>query len=333
MDSVIVLWKFVREAVQYYVELPACLRDCFRTKPSAPSEDAKKFSMLPRVVRPPVVASASSHTEASDSEQSHFYNVFNLSLKSDSSKLWYKLLAVKRLPNLPEVSFYDSAKDLVFLRTFGVTMIRYENALNLPSLTRRKLSLLSAKFIMDILIAAYHLHSEGSVCGAFEPAFISFDGLFWRLNSTPNICTIEEARTAGKPKLSNEDSDLFHMENLEHPSQRDDLYGAAKSALLGFSGILRTMLWECDEVPIFDEFVKRSYYPMLNDDDVDASSLLMNSVPVFNDFIQKCSNHSVPQPVLATQLLANQLVSEILSRRRSSIETHPILPSIPSEKD
>ena len=122
------------------------------------------------------------------------------------------------------------------------------------------------------------------------------------------------------------------MNDLEFLSPRDDLFGVGKSALYGFTGQMRRILWEHDEVPLFSDFVSQSFIRMLDDNSVDATSLVLNSVPAFNVMVEKFANSRTSESVLATQTLANQLINEIKSKRRASVETQPIVTSTTVEK-
>ena len=313
-NSAIILWKFIYVALDYYCHLDECLKECIQVAPQNLADVSLNFQLPPKTLRPTMASSSSRHSGTSIQGSPDSITMETMTNNSDQQGI-YEYLSEFKFQTLPDVLFYSDERKIATIRTqfFGLDSFSdlvkraVDNGKDDEKrLTQSQISLLDSKFILDMILAAYKLHSKDLVCRGFDPVFIGYDGLFFHLTHLPSLvhCSV-----IGKVPCENFDP-IYHLASF---GKRDDLYSIARCALLDLKYYLGMALGDCKLVPLFQKFLEVSInkmflfekYPELN-----AADILKDIIPIYDEMIRviPCSKF---KGVMATQVLAKKTLKQI----------------------
>ena len=326
----IILWKFIRAMMVQYNDLPQCLKECIKTKPTETSSIPSRYNHLPKDLRPGIASSRSDHGRLSAQLIPDAVNLEKL-IETETMAQMYSTLIHTRIPNLPKVIVFDETKRQCTVQEHDYGIYEYcVDFVKIPDRKRPVKSCLSAKFILDMLIAAYQLHKRGLVCGGFISHFTRYDGMYWYLKSLGRVRTVKEAEEFGIPRFTDPSEASFHLQPPQIISQRDDLYGIIRTFMRNFHGTFVDAIFESSTYPLFDRFKVETYSKMNNFNEypnVTVEDILSKAIPAYNDLIDGTvltGEFVLYQRSLeATKILAHEVLREI-SGRRGSISMHSI---------
>ena len=199
----------------------------------------------------------------------------------------YSTLIHTRIPNLPKVIVFEEAKRQCTVQEHNYGIYEYcADFVKIPDRKRPK-SCLSAKFILDMLIAAYQLHKRGWFAG-FISNFTRYDGMYWYLKNLSRARTVKEAEEFGIPRFTDPSEASFHLQPPQIMSQRDDLYGIIQTFMRNFHGTFIDAIYESSYYPLFDRFKVETYSKMNNFNeypDVTVEDILSKAIPAYNNLI------------------------------------------------
>ena len=314
----IILWKFIRAIMVHYHELSECLKECIKTKPTETSSVPSRYNHLPKDLRPTVAPSRSDHGRLSAQLVPEAVNVEKL-IETEAMAQMYSTLIHTRIPNLPKVIVYEETKRQCTVQEHNYGIYEYcADFVKIPDRKRSLKSCLSAKFILDMLIAAYQLHKRGLVCGAFIGHFTRYDGMYWYLKNLSRVRTVKEAEEFGIPRFTDPSEACFHLQPPQIMSQRDDLYGITQTFMRNFHGTFIDAIYESAYYLLFDRFKVETYSKMNNFNeypDVTVEEILSKAIPAYNDLIDGTVLTGefirYQKSLEATKILANEVLREI----------------------
>ena len=334
-EALAVLWKFLKDMMIYYENLPTCLRNCILEKLENINIDAANYSFPPQQTNPYLAKSESSHKIKSSQHLPSEYFI-DMIITNEFQKILYNELWSRPFQNLPNVLVFNEVNNKALIRRSSSSVSVFSAKFNAsydkisPSLCP-VYGLIVGKLLLDIIMAVHFLHSRDLICGSIEPKFFEYNGVYWRLADLPRLCSVEDASIIDLNYMSDFRT-IYHVpteENFHILSQRDDIYGIAKVIKLCFMGLLSYVIDKKCEIPIFDEFLAETIDKMLNYKtfpDLDTVAIITAAAPIFDRLINSIdTGNRIPDDVIATNLLIKKTYHEILEESSgSSVQTHPI---------